>query len=144
MFEYSSGCPPFMTSNPSMSRSRTLSLRPGTWKLNGCGAMTRPPCSLILSTVSSTESMAGMVSFRNRPIISPSAVVTSSPTMTSKSSYFDWAYFWAMNAPWVSSWSVMQSTSIPLSRALSTWRSGRTTDSGNLMTPSFWKPEYSV
>ena len=97
-----------------------------------------------MSTVSSTDSMSGTLSVRNSPIISPSPVVTSSPTTTSMSSYFCCAYFWAIIAPWTSSWSVMHRTSMPLSRALSTCVSGCATDSGNLITPSFWNPENSV
>ena len=75
-----------MVSNPSMSRSRMRSWSPGACMLNGWGAMTSPPWDLMMSMVSSTESMSGTFSVRKRPMISPSAVVTSSPTMTSMSS----------------------------------------------------------
>ena len=49
-----------------------------------------------------------------------------------------------MNAPAVSSWSVMAMTFMPSSLILSTCFSGMVVDSGNLMIPSLLKPEYSV
>ena len=144
MFEYVSGWPPLMVSKPSMSRSRIRSCRPGACMLNGCGAMARPPWERIMSMVSSTGSMSGIFSVRKRPITSPSAVVTSSPTITSMSLKLALAYFWAMNAPAISSWSVMAMTSMPSCLILSTCLSGIVVDSGNFSTPSLLKPEYSV
>ena len=112
-----------IVSNPSMSRSRMRSWRPGACMLNGCGAIASPPWDLMMSTVSSTGSPYGIFSLRNSPMISPSAVVTSSPAMTSMSSKF-FAYFWAMNAPAISSWSVIAMTFMPSALILSTCFSG--------------------
>ena len=103
--------------------------------------MTIPSWDLMMSTVSSTERPLGTLSLRKSPMISPSAVLTSSPTMSSMSSNF-LAYLAPLNAPAVSSWSVMAMTSYPSDLILSTWVSGDMTDSGNFMLlPSCEYPE---
>ena len=48
----------------------------------GWGMYTRPPCSLIRDSVSSKLRPAGISSFRNSPMTSPSVVFTSSATIT--------------------------------------------------------------
>ena len=49
---------------------------------NGCGTYVIPPCSLIAAIVSANVIPPGIVRSRNRPMISPSLLLTSSPTMT--------------------------------------------------------------
>ena len=76
-----------------------------------------PPCSLIAAIVSANDIPPGMVRSRNRPMISPSLLLTSSPTMT-RTPYRS-ASSRASRPPAALSWSVMATTSRPTSRARS-------------------------
>ena len=66
---------------------------------NGCEAIASPSCFFIRLTVSSQDLPPGIFSVKNSPIIWPSVVEISSPTITSKRYFFSATIFSASTAP---------------------------------------------
>ena len=89
---------------------------------NGCGIPTRPPCSRTAATVSAADIPGATARSRYAAMRSPSAVLTSSPTMTVSPAG---AAARAASAPSIRSWSVTTRCVNPRAAAARTTSPGR-------------------